>query len=77
MKPYLPAWLQVLVARVVVGNMLKDYSMVDNARNLASRLKGIGGRPGYEARFHAFSGEDHLTSLPASIGRALDFVLRP
>ena len=75
--PYLPVWLQALVARVVVGKMLKDYSMVDNARDLASRLKGIGGRPGYEVRFHAFSGEDHLTSLPASIGRALDFVLRP
>ena len=75
--PYLPAWLQTLVARVVVGKMLKDYSMVDNARQLAGRLRGVGGPPGYSARFHVFRDEDHLTSLPASVGRALDFALRP
>jgi predicted alpha/beta superfamily hydrolase len=75
--PYLPVWLRTLVARVVVGKMLKDYSMVDNARAFVRRLKGVRGPKGYSARFHVFGGEDHLTSLPASVGRALDFVLRP
>jgi uncharacterized protein len=74
--PHLPGWLQTLVARVVVGKMLKDYSMVDNARAFVRRLKGVSGAKGYSARFHVFTGEDHLTSLPASIGRALDFALR-
>ena len=57
--------------------MMREWRMVDNARELASRIKAIKGRPGYSVDFHAFEDEDHLTVLPATISRALAFVLRP
>ena len=53
-----------------------EARMVDNARELADRLSRLDGGPGYGVHFHAFEGEDHLTALPASIGRALAFALR-
>ncbi len=54
-----------------------EARMVDNARELAERLSKIDGAARYQVSFHLFEGEDHLTALPASIGRALAFVLRP
>lgn len=53
-----------------------DARMVDNAYELGGRLEALRGPPGYEARFHAFEDEDHLTALPASISRALAFAIR-
>jgi predicted alpha/beta superfamily hydrolase len=57
--------------------LMREWRMVDNARELARRLRKIKGAPGYLARFHAFQDEDHLTVLAASIGRAITFALRP
>jgi predicted alpha/beta superfamily hydrolase len=57
--------------------LMREWRMVDNARDLANRLRRIKGAPDYQARFHAFQDEDHLTVLAASIGRALTFALRP
>jgi hypothetical protein len=51
--------------------------MVDNARELAQRLAALKGADGYEARFHLFDAEDHLSAQAASVGRAVDFALRP
>jgi predicted alpha/beta superfamily hydrolase len=75
--PYLPTTLQKIVAHLVVWKMLHNYAMVANAKALAARLKRLTGPGGYDAQVHLFDREDHLTALPASIGRAMDFVLRP
>jgi predicted alpha/beta superfamily hydrolase len=51
--------------------------MVDNARALGERLSKLHGASGYAVRWHVFEEEDHLTVLPASIGRSLTFALAP
>jgi predicted alpha/beta superfamily hydrolase len=64
---------------ITVGSKETDppqARMVENAHELAMRLARLDGGPGYMASFHAFEGEDHLTALPASVGRALAFALR-
>jgi len=75
--PRVPKWLRGEVARWFVWNMLREYAMVSNMRALAGRLRRIHGRKGYVVREHVCSGEDHTTALPASIGRAFAFMLRP
>ncbi len=65
------------MTRAQMEQLMAESRMVDNARELAGRLGAIRAPTGYTARFHAFEGEDHLTALPASIGRALAFALRP
>ncbi len=62
--------------REQMKRMLRDWRMVDNARELAGRLAAIKGGPGYAIGFHALKQEDHLTALPASISRAFSFALR-
>jgi uncharacterized protein len=57
------------------ANLASRPRMVENARDLAARLLQITGGPGYQACFHIFEDEDHLTVLPASIARALAFAL--
>lgn len=57
-------------------DMMREARMVDNARELSERLQGLDGQTGYQVRFHSFHDEDHLTALPASIGRTLAFALR-
>jgi uncharacterized protein len=57
--------------------MLRQARMVDNARELAERLRRINGGPGYQARYFAFEDEDHMSVVPASISRTLVFALRP
>jgi predicted alpha/beta superfamily hydrolase len=74
--PFVPSALRSIAAKILVKRAMLDFSMVDNARSLAARLQEIKGGPGYLVRFHAFDGEDHLTALSASIGRALAFALR-
>ena len=56
--------------------LAEEARMVDNAWELAERLCKVRGAPGYEAVFHAFDEEDHLTGMAASVGRALDFATR-
>jgi predicted alpha/beta superfamily hydrolase len=57
--------------------MVSQWRMVDNARELGVRLQQVRGRAGYLVRFHMLEDDDHLTALPASIGQALSFALRP
>jgi len=64
-------------SREQMKTLVREWRMVDNARDLAARLASIKGGTGYSVRFHAFDGEDHLTVLPASISRAMAFALRP
>lgn len=51
--------------------------MVVNARDLANRLMQIDAGPGSVVRFQDFSAEDHLSVVPASISRALQFAVEP
>jgi uncharacterized protein len=51
--------------------------MVDNARALGERLAALHGAPGYTVRSHVFEEEDHLSVVPASVGRFLTFALEP
>lgn len=77
--PAAPAILRRPIAKLVAWKMVRDYRMVSNARELAARLRRVKGAPAYMVRYHVFAAEDHLThltALPASIGRALDFALR-
>jgi predicted alpha/beta superfamily hydrolase len=75
--PLVPSPVKNRIARIFVKKMMLDYRMVDNARDLATCLQQIKGGPRYRVSFRAFEEEDHLTVLPASIGRALAFALRP
>jgi uncharacterized protein len=75
--PRVPSAVRNIIAKILIKKKMLDWRMVDNARELAKVLQDIKGAPGYRVRFHAFEGEDHLTALPASVGRALAFVLRP
>lgn len=52
---------------------LNEARMVDNARELADRLKALKGAAGYEVTFHAFDAEDHVSVAPAALSRALQF----
>jgi predicted alpha/beta superfamily hydrolase len=74
--PWVPAVFRSLIAKVVVKKMLLDWRMVDNARDLAKQLREVNGARASQIHFHEFEGEDHLSVLPASIGRALGFALR-
>ena len=51
--------------------------MVDNARELAGRLKAVKGGPGYEVRYALFPEETHQTGIPASTSRGVAFVVHP
>jgi hypothetical protein len=50
------------------------FRMVDNARDLAGRLKALPGGPGYEVRYTLFPEETHLTGIPVATGRGVAFV---
>ena len=49
--------------------------MVDNARELAGRLKALAGPAGYEVRYALFADETHLTGMPAATSRGVAFAL--
>jgi uncharacterized protein len=74
--PKVPSVLRNIIAKIVIKRKMLEWRMVDNARELAHELQAIKGGSGYSVLFHAFEGEDHLTALPASVGRALAFILR-
>jgi predicted alpha/beta superfamily hydrolase len=51
--------------------------MVDNARELESRLQAIKGSGGYVVRYFLFSQETHISGIPAAASRGLAFISRP
>ena len=51
--------------------------MVDNARELAARLKALPGAKGYEVRYALFADETHLTGMPAATSRGVTFAEAP
>lgn len=65
------------MTRAQMRQLAKAGRMVDNARELGARLSALKGGPGWEARFVEFADEDHLSVVPASLGRTLSFALRP
>ncbi len=56
---------------------MRAARMVDNARELAARLKALHGARGYEVRYVLFPEETHLTGVPASSSRGLVFSYGP
>jgi predicted alpha/beta superfamily hydrolase len=60
-----------------IRDLVTEARMVENALELGARLAHLKGADGYDARFHCFEAEDHLSAMAASIGRAVDFALRP
>ena len=57
--------------------LVRQSQMVGNARALGERLAKVHGAPGFEVRSHIFEEEDHLSVLPASIGRSFTFAAKP
>ena len=57
--------------------MVAYARMVDNARDLAARLKALKGGPGYEVRYAIFEGETHNSGIPAATARGVQFALEP
>ena len=55
--------------------LVPEARMIDNAKELAERLRSLKGKSPYEVSFHLFDGESHSTVIPASISRALDFAV--
>jgi hypothetical protein len=51
--------------------------MVDNARELATRLQTVKGHPGYQVRYAVILQETHNTGIPASNSRGVAFFLQP
>lgn len=48
--------------------------MVDNARNLAGRLKALRGATGYEVNYSLFAEERHNSGIPAAFSRGANFL---
>jgi hypothetical protein len=65
------------MAPEAVRELVTQARMVENALELGARLAALKGAAGYDARFHCFEAEDHLSAMAASVGRAVDFALRP
>ena len=55
---------------------MKTERMVDNARELASRLQAIKGSAGYEVRYFLFLQETHISGAPAAASRGMAFLAR-
>jgi predicted alpha/beta superfamily hydrolase len=56
------------------AKVLMDRSrMVDNASELAARLSKLKGGPGYLVKTQVFEHEDHISTMAASMSRALTF----
>jgi uncharacterized protein len=73
-------WEQFKGAPGVQQDDLKEMAwerMVDNARDLGSRLQGIKGSAGYEVRYFLFLQETHISGAPAAASRGMAFVSRP
>lgn len=62
--------------RAATIEIMARQKMVDNARDLAARLRAVPGRSGYRVAYVVFAGETHLTGIPAAVSRGLDFAMR-
>jgi predicted alpha/beta superfamily hydrolase len=63
-------------ARAKAIEEMGRFRMVDNARELADRLKALPGGAGYDVRYALFPDETHLTGSPAATSRGVAFVER-
>lgn len=64
------------MTRAQTRRLLAQARMVDNAAELAERLRRLRGGPGYVVRFVNFADEDHMSVVAASLSRTLAFALR-
>lgn len=58
-----------------VDALIATTQMVDNPMALGAALKAVKGGPGYRVATMVFPDESHLSVIPASIARAIDFAL--
>lgn len=58
-----------------LARSVEEARMVDNARELAQRLKVLHGAKPYEVRYTVFADESHVSGIPAMISRAVGFAL--
>jgi predicted alpha/beta superfamily hydrolase len=65
------------MTREQVEAMMTSAAMVDNASQLAARLKAVKGKDGYLVESQVFEAEGHLSVVPAAISRGLGLALRP
>lgn len=61
--------------RALIASGIAAARMVDNARELAERLKALPGAPGYEVKYALFSDETHNSGIPAAVTRGVTFAL--
>lgn len=61
--------------RAMIASGIAAARMVDNARELAERLKALPGGAGYEVRYALFADETHNTGIPAAVTRGVTFAL--
>ena len=54
-----------------------ESRMVDNARELAGRLKALKGAPGYQVDYAVFAEETHVSGMPAAYSRGANFLYPP
>jgi uncharacterized protein len=62
------------------ADYIKDTNearMVDNARELATRLQAVKGSPGYKVQYALFPQETHNSGIPASTSRGVAFSVLP
>ena len=60
--------------RAMMEKGIAAARMVDNARELAGRLKAV---PGLDVRYALFADESHNTGLPAAVTRGVTFAMTP
>lgn len=63
--------------RVAALAELGEFRMVDNARDLATRLKALEGGSSYTVRYSLFLEETHLSGIAAALSRGVTFVVVP
>lgn len=54
-----------------------DARLVDNARELAGRLKALSGAPEYDVNYAVFAAETHNSGIPAAFSRGAYFLYPP
>lgn len=65
------------MSRADLKRLIAEAEIVDNARDLARRFSSVRGGPAYRFRYIEFSGEEHLSVIPAAISRGLAFAIAP
>jgi hypothetical protein len=61
------------MTKEMAEKLTAEARMVDNMRELSTRLAGLKGGPDFTVESQVIDNEDHISVIPASIGRAVTF----